>query len=557
MIALVVGLALPTLLYPLGRDQGMYANIGAAILRGGLPYVDMWDIKPPPIYYLYALSMALFGQTPLGVRMLDLLLVPLGMWGLMLLGARIAGERVGQWAALLYGVFYFSDQFANLAQSDSLVTVFMIWAALASWQAATATPGGRAALGYAAACGALCGVIVWFKQYQAFFVAALVLWQIVQRWGQRRALVREAVAFTLGGVLTGGGLLIYFAAIGIIPEMLIVAQSTSAYNAQYSDWGAFFSQMGNYFTFRWWYWGALFVLVGLAALLSAAGKLRGRRWGFVWGWLAAATAFMVVQRLGFDTHWFPMLPPMALLGAAAVWWVSGGASEASPLNPLSRGEGWGDCALARAVALNPLSRGEGTSAAVPSGGRRQATSSRGVGSEAFQALIRVAFILTFGGILAYNTWWPAWGYLTGQQTQHDYYAQFQANDLKPEQSLAVVEWLRPRLAAGDTLYVWGFRPEVAFMGGWRPATRWQAQFPLVAPWYPLEWQQQNVDLLWAAMPPYALILTDDFMPWVTGRHEDSHTILQGYTELNNWLMANYDRVHTIGDFLIWQRKPRT
>lgn len=535
MIALVVGLALPTLLYPLGRDQGMYANIGAAILRGGLPYVDMWDIKPPPIYYLYALSMALFGQTPIGVRALDVLFVPLGMWGLMLLGARIAGERVGQWAALLYGVFYFSDQFANLTQSDSLVTVFMIWAALASWQAATATAGSRAALAYAAACGALCGVTLWFKQYQAFFVVALVLWQIAQRWGQWRALTTEAAAFTLGGLLTGGGLLAYFAAIGILPEMLIVAQSTSAYNAQYSDWGAFFSQMGNYFTFRWWYWGALFVLVGLAALLSVTGKLRGRGWGFVWGWLAAATAFMVVQRLGFDTHWFPMLPPMALLGAAAVAWVSGRASTANR----------------EASPLNPLSRGEGTPATVP--GRRQATSRRGGRGE----VIHAAFILTFGGILAYNTWWPAWGYLTGQQTQHDYYAQFQANDLKPEQSLAVVEWLRPRLAAGDTLYVWGFRPEVAFMGGWRPATRWQAQFPLVAPWYPHEWQQQNVDLLWAAMPPYALILTDDFMPWVTGQHEDSHTILQGYTELNNWLMANYDRVHTIGDFLIWQRKPRT
>ncbi len=512
MIALVVGLALPTLLYPLGRDQGMYANIGAAILRGGLPYVDMWDIKPPPIYYLYALSMALFGQTPFGVRALDLLLVPLGMWGLMRLGAQLGGERVGQWAALLYGVFYFSDQFANLTQSDSLVTIFMIWAALAGWQASSMPAGRRAALGYALACGALCGVILWFKQYQAFFVLMLVGWQVKVRWGAWRALGREAGAFTLGGLLTGGGLLAYFAALGIVPEMLIVAQSTSAYNAQYSDWGAFFSQIGSYFTFRWGYWGVVFGLVGAAAALTLTGRMRG--WGFVWAWLAAATAFMVVQRLGFDTHWFPMLPPMALLAAAAVGWGTG------------------------VLCAPPV------------------TDARPRPQPLAHALSNFAFVLTFSAVLAYNTWLPAWGYLTGGQTQHDYYAQFQANDLKPEQSLAVVEWLRARVAAGDTLYVWGFRPEVAFMGGWRPATRWQAQFPLVAPWYPQAWQQQNVDLLWAAMPPYALVLTDDYMPWVTGRHEDSHTILQDYTELNNWLMANYDRVHTIGDFLIWQRKPR-
>ncbi len=496
IVALVVGLALPTVLYPLGRDQGMYANIGAVILRGGLPYIDMWDIKPPPIYYLYAASMALFGQTPTGVRALDLLLVPLGVWGLMLLGARIASPRVGLWAGLLYGVFYFSDQFANLAQSDSLVTVFMIWAALAGWQAAAHPPSSRPALTYAAACGALCGVVVWFKQYQLLFVMALVSWQVKQRWGAWRSLSTEAGAFALGGLAVGGGLLVYFAAVGILPEMLIVAQSTSAYNAQYSDWQAFFGQLRNYFHFRWLHWGPLFLLTGAAVLLGAAGRL-GRGWGFVWVWLAAATAFMAVQRLGFDTHWFPMLPPMALLGAAVL-------------------DQW----------TRPLRRWQ------------------------FPAVV-----VLFGAVLAYNTWLPALSYLSGRQTLQDYYAQFQANDLKPQQSLAVVEWLRGRLVTGDTLYVWGFRPEVAFMGGWRPPTRWQAHFPLVAPWYPREWQQQNVDLLWAAMPPYALVLTDDYMPWVTGRSADSHMILQDYVELNNWLMANYDRVHTIGDFIIWQRKP--
>ncbi|MGB1286418.1 MAG: hypothetical protein ACPG7F_07800 [Aggregatilineales bacterium] len=95
---------------------------------------------------------------------------------------------------------------------------------------------------------------------------------------------------------------------------------------------------------------------------------------------------------------------------------------------------------------------------------------------------------------------------------------------------------------------------MAFIGDWRPATRYQAHFPLVADWYPEAWLQHNVDVLWAALPPYVLALEDDFMPWVTGKDADSHTLLQGYTELNNWLIFNYERDTEIGDFLIWRRK---
>src|SRR6187549_3343517 len=101
----------------MGRDQGMYANIGRVILAGGTPFVDMWDIKPPPIYYLYALSIGLFGVNSPAIRALDLLFVPLGLLGLYLLGSRLASRKLGLMAALLFGVFYFNDGFQNLSQS--------------------------------------------------------------------------------------------------------------------------------------------------------------------------------------------------------------------------------------------------------------------------------------------------------------------------------------------------------------------------------------------------------------------------------------------------------
>jgi hypothetical protein len=70
------------------------------------------------------------------------------------------------------------------------------------------------------------------------------------------------------------------------------------------------------------------------------------------------------------------------------------------------------------------------------------------------------------------------------------------------------------------------------------------------------WRDDNVAILRAALPPYALILEDDFMPWVTNIDADSHTILQdsAHDELRFWYQAHYEQVDEIGDFIIWRRR---
>ena len=47
-------LRLPSLVQPMGADQGLYAYVGERILAGDLPYRDAWDQKPPAIHYAYA-----------------------------------------------------------------------------------------------------------------------------------------------------------------------------------------------------------------------------------------------------------------------------------------------------------------------------------------------------------------------------------------------------------------------------------------------------------------------------------------------------------------------
>ncbi len=68
------------------RDSGMFLYMGQQILAGKLPYRDLWDHKPPVVYYLNALALGLAGGSSWGVWLLEFaaigLLVAL-LWSLM------------------------------------------------------------------------------------------------------------------------------------------------------------------------------------------------------------------------------------------------------------------------------------------------------------------------------------------------------------------------------------------------------------------------------------------------------------------------------------------
>ncbi|MCC6805637.1 MAG: glycosyltransferase family 39 protein [Anaerolineae bacterium] len=502
LIAVVTVIALPVITYPLGRDQGEFATIGRGILDGRIPYVDLWNPKPPAVFYVYGLAMTLFGRTTEALRAIDLLIFPVIAGGLYWIGRRIANARVGLWAALLFGVFYFTETFWTLTQNDGIVLLPMTLAMVCAMQAADGSK--RSAL-WAFGAGALTAYAVWFKYPFVLFAGAVVVAYIFV--GEQRAapLRRDSIlAFIGGGLLVGLAGVAYLAAIGAWDALVESARVTASYTAQgIGDVGA---ALRTAFGFRWEHWGALFLLALVGLVFAVRHFNRRSLWGIVGVWLAAGAAIMLVQLKFYDYHWLPMLPPLALIGAGAV----------------------------EAVA-NTLPRRSGSQT-------RPYTA-------VLRSILAIALLVTLTAVI----WSRALPYLTGTEDRTAYYSHFQAGEFVADESLRVAEFLRERVTPGDSLFIWGFRPEVYYLSQLNPASRFIFQFPLVADWYPAEWRQQTVDILWAALPPYVLVLQVDYMPWVTGSDEDSNTLLQGYTELNNWLEYNYVRDSQIGNFFIWRR----
>ena len=519
LLIVVTIIALPIVTYPPGRDQGEFATIGRGLLDGKVPYVDLWNPKPPAIFYVYALAMQFYGQTTAALRTLDLLLVPVISAALFWLGDRVSGEkRVGLFAAAIFPAFYFTESFWTLTQNDGIAMLPMVLALVATFKAADHA-GSRRGLFYAFGAGILTACALWFKYPFALLSLAVVAGYGILRT-QRHALpsldneVPEGgggnVVYALFAFL-GGGLLIvilgigYLASLGVLDELILSAQVTSQYTALTLNVEDFTSLMRTAIGFRWEQWGLLWILAALWLVLGRFGDRRGHEWAVIVLWLAVAFAMMLVQAKGYDYHWLPMLPPLALLGA----------DTADRLIDLAARNGWAKRSQVPATLLTVL----------------------------------LFLVIQWQGI------WPkAINYLRGLEDQIAYYGRFQAGEFVADESLAVANYLAERVAAGDSLYIWGFRPEVYYLSQLKPATRFIFQFPLVAPWYPQSWRQENVDVLWAALPSYVLVLQVDYMPFVTGRDEDSNTLLQEYNELNDWLIFNYEREAQIGNFFLWRRK---
>ncbi len=93
---------------PLERDEGEYAYAGQLLLQGVPPYTLAYNMKLPGTYFAYALSMAVFGQSPAGIHF-GLLLINLASISLVfLIGCRLLDEVGGVVAAASFALLSLS-----------------------------------------------------------------------------------------------------------------------------------------------------------------------------------------------------------------------------------------------------------------------------------------------------------------------------------------------------------------------------------------------------------------------------------------------------------------
>jgi hypothetical protein len=312
-------LLLPSLLYPFGRDQGVFTDVAAVLLRGGVPYRDVWDIKPPGIYALYTAIVGLFGPRIVAIRAVDLALQAATAAALYMLGRTLLGSGPAALGALWYAALYLRCGYWGMAQAEgfaNLPTLLALFLWLAGWRAQ------RPACMFSA--GILAGSAALLKFPAALpCAAAPACAALCELRGKRR--YRPLLA---GVLLMAAG-----AALPVLVTILLM-RVTGAWDAYVDIQRGFVAPYTHiaYGSATWWTrgWSGTWVfakasavpclLATLGALAAARSAAPAERSVLFW-WLAAAWIAVWSQGKYFQYHWVPVLMPLGLLAGAGLWVV--------------------------------------------------------------------------------------------------------------------------------------------------------------------------------------------------------------------------------------------
>ncbi|MFN8058809.1 MAG: hypothetical protein U0Q12_06545 [Vicinamibacterales bacterium] len=517
-VALVL-MRLPSLAQPAGADQDLYAYVGETIARGGLPYRDAWDQKPPAIHYTYALLSrvwpypSMVPAADLGVAVATaLVLVAMGPH----LGLAGAGEAAG---AVLVGLG--DPAFTRLggirvrAQCETFIALTI---AVAVWLAVRRHAPGtvdarRDSPWPLVAAGAAVGLAATFKYNAAVYgllVVAIVALDRTQCGPMRftRVSRRDLACLSAGVALPILAMLTWFAAHGALADLY---QATVAYNVEYSgetyaDALAFPRYLLTFPIAHarvdgLWFAGGLGCLV-----LLGAGVRDGRL--VVWPlWVAVACLSIAINgSRGLPQYFVQAQPALAMAaGVAAAWaWPR--------LRPAWR--------LPAVLAV-------------------------------LVALWRVA---PFPKVLDYAR--HDVSYWRGELTRSDYLSRFGERNSGDKFSASAVrelgEFLSGATEPGDRVLVFGFSPGALVQAGRVSASRFFWSRPIIVEFAKTRPGYGPAGLLAdceKTTPALVVLQRRDWDPDTV----DSATYLLAEPRLRAWLDAHYRQTLTLGNYLIYER----
>jgi len=86
-------------------DESTFILMGQNILDGNLPYVELWDLKPPLAFYSFAFFIFVFGKSILAIRLGGFVFLIATSYILYLIGKQAYNKNIGIISAILCIVF--------------------------------------------------------------------------------------------------------------------------------------------------------------------------------------------------------------------------------------------------------------------------------------------------------------------------------------------------------------------------------------------------------------------------------------------------------------------
>jgi dolichyl-phosphate-mannose-protein mannosyltransferase len=505
------------LVFSFGRDQGIYALVGAGVLDGKVPYRDLWDFKPPGIFFVYALAQGIFGQTMLAPRVVEVG----ALLGIVFCMARLArtffGNRTaGYLAGAIAAIVHVELDFWHTGQPETFGGFFTFLGLVL----ATAEGSPKRHLARFLAVGAAFGAAALLKPPLgggALVCAAYLYTRERSRAESWRAGVKAVVAVGLGSLLPIVLCMLWFVLRGGFDALVWTLRDfTPGYTAlgwhgRHAPEMFYHALLEAFFKFS-----ALGTAGFIAAITISPMHHREREGLFlVLGVIALHVTGIAMQGKFFQYHYgatLPLVMFVAGLGLYKLWrrCLGGGLGGA-----LAFAAFFGVCiAMRQAVGDLPQDFWD-------------------------RSAMRFRYLFRMAPYERREMLDEELGYVADYNLAAD---------------RAVARELRARTRPGAPVFIWGFEPVIYWLAERPPASRFIYDVPQRTTW---EQARARNDLLadLRARPPSAIVVQkNDVFPVVTGNTLDSHGELPNFPQLSALIEESYEPVAAVEDFEIYLRK---
>lgn len=292
-----------------GYDEQFYLHTGQAMLRGALPYVDVWDRKPIGLFLLYA------GFAAMGGVLVYQIAATLFVAATGFVIALHARRRVSDTAAFACGALYVLWTGVMGGEAGQSPLFYNLPVAAAALLVVRAVPriGTRRGFAEASIAMALCGVALTIKTtviFEACFFGLVLVGAAWRAMGPARALPAALIWMMLGAAPFAAAIAFY-AAIGQFDAFWFANATSAALRHDGWSW-----QSG-------WFLLLTLAPLGPLALLALAGQAHADeapvtpQWEsrFLIGWVIAATIGFAAVGYFYHHYALPLLVPLTIAAA--------------------------------------------------------------------------------------------------------------------------------------------------------------------------------------------------------------------------------------------------
>jgi len=493
------------------RDTGLFLYAGKIIRQGGLPYLDIWDQKPPLIFYINAFGLALGGGSAEGVYWLKVALLLVGA----AIGFRAMRRSFGVLPAL-FGTLVWMSYRPVLTKEGNIAEEYALPLQLAALSLVVSAGKGRDEWKSWLIAGGLGGLAFLLKPtlIGAMLAAMVILTAPAVRAHAYRQAARAILVF-IGGMATPIVASILIAsAQGYLPEYwsAVVLYAASYAAVDQNSYAEIWARMFGLFQ------PAVLAAVGLGYIASALRLLAVKRGAspppVLLGWALIAlpldALLLSLPHRSFMYYYLALLPTFSVLLASLLYLVQ---------------EGWGR--VVHRPGRGVLSAG-GVAIAVLIG-------SLTIGRIAYRDIVRTGVAL----------------------------AAPRPNTLEP-----VMNYLDRTTVPNDTVLIWGAEAGVNFVSGHDAPTRFVHQYFLFMPGFVTEEMVREFSREVVEDPPQVIIDAVVTAPggfptlqsmwsgeWRGKAHDTvlEPAVVERLREWADWVRDNYAEDGTIGEWTLYVR----